>query len=57
MAYERLNAGNAELLLIGHQTGTMGWMHSGPTDVMRRNTVALAQAARVTGMPVVLISS
>jgi len=57
MAYERFNASNAAMLLIDHQTGTMGWMHSGPTDVMRRNTVALAQAAKVTGMPVVLTSS
>jgi len=57
MAYERFNASNAAMLLIDHQTGTMGWMHSGPTDVMRRNTLALAKAAQITGMPVVLTSS
>ncbi len=57
MAYERFNASNAAMVLIDHQTGTMGWMHSGPTEVMRRNAVALAQAAKVTGMSVVLTSS
>jgi len=57
MAYERYNSQNAALLLIDHQVGTMGWMHSGPTDVMRRNAIALAQAARTTGMPVVFTSS
>ena len=57
MAYERFNATNAAMLLIDHQVGTMQWMHSGPTDVMKRNTVALAKAASVTGMPVVLTSS
>jgi nicotinamidase-related amidase len=57
MAYERYNSQNAALLMIDHQVGTMGWMHSGPTDVMRRNAIALAQAARTTGMPVVFTSS
>ncbi len=57
MAYDRYNSQNAALLLIDHQVGTMGWMHSGPTDVMQRNTIALARAAQVTGMPVVLTSS
>lgn len=57
MAYERYNSQNTALLLIDHQVGTMGWMHSGPTDVMQRNTIALAQAAKITGMPVVLTSS
>ena len=57
MAYDRYNSENAALLLIDHQVGTMGWMHSGPTDVMQRNTIALARAAQITGMPVVLTSS
>ena len=57
MAYERYNAQNTAMLLIDHQVGTMQWMHSGPTAVMRRNTLALAQAARVAGMPVVMTSS
>jgi len=41
MAYERFNATNAAMRLIDHQLGTMQWMHSGPTDVMKRNTIAL----------------
>ena len=57
MSYERLNADNAAMLLSDHQVGTMGWMHSGPTEVMRRNAEALAKAAKITGMPVVLTSS
>jgi len=57
MSYERFNATNAAMLLIDHQLGTMQWMHSGPTEVMKRNTIALAKAAKVTGMPVVLTSS
>ena len=57
MAYERYNASNAAMLLIDHQVGTMQWMHSGPTDVMKRNTLALAKAAGVTGMPLVMTSS
>ncbi len=57
MAYERYNAQNTAMLLIDHQVGTMQWMHSGPTEVMQRNTLALAKAARVAGMPVVMTSS
>ena len=57
MPHERYNAENAALLLIDHQVGTAGWMHSGSRDEMKRNTLALAKAARATGMPVVITSS
>ncbi len=57
MAHERFNASNAALLLIDHQVGTAGWMHSGSRDDMKRNTLALAKAAAATGMPVVMTSS
>ncbi len=57
MAHERFNASNAALLLIDHQVGTAGWMHSGSPDDMKRNTLALAKAAVATGMPVVMTSS
>lgn len=57
MPYQRWNSENSALLLIDHQEGTSGWMHSGPVDVMRRNAIALAKAAAVTGMPVVMTSS
>lgn len=57
MTYQRWNSENSALLLIDHQEGTAGWMHSGPVDVMRRNAIAVAKAASVTGMPVVMTSS
>ncbi len=57
MAHERFNAENATMLLIDHQVGTAGWMHSGSREDMKRNTLALAKAASATGMPVVLTSS
>lgn len=57
MTYARWNAKNSALLLIDHQVGTAGWMHSGPVDVMKRNAIALAKAAAITGMPVVMTSS
>ncbi len=57
MAHERYNAGNAAMLLIDHQVGTAGWMHSGSREEMKRNTLALAKAAAATGMPVVMTSS
>jgi len=57
MAHERYNADNAAMLLIDHQVGTAGWMHSGSREEMKRNTLALAKAAKATGMPVVMTSS
>ncbi|MBE0359139.1 isochorismatase family protein [Pseudoalteromonas aliena] len=57
MAHKRYNSDNAVMLLIDHQVGTAGWMNSGPVEVMKRNTLALAKAAAALGMPVVLTSS
>jgi nicotinamidase-related amidase len=57
MPHERYNSDNAAMLLIDHQIGTAGWMHSGSREEMKRNTLALAKAARATGMPVVMTSS
>ncbi len=57
MAHDRCNADTAALLLIDHQVGTAGWMHSGPREEMKRNTLALAKAARALGMPAILTSS
>ncbi|NKC33876.1 isochorismatase family protein [Falsiroseomonas selenitidurans] len=45
------------LLLIDHQVGTMQLIKNIPLDVARRNTLALAKAARILGLPVVLTSS
>lgn len=57
MGYERWNAGNAALLLIDHQVGTIGWMHSATKSEVMRNTLALAKAAKAVGMKTVLTSS
>ena len=57
MAYKRFNADNAALLLIDHQVGTIEWMHSAPKDEVKRNTLAVAKAAKAVGMPVLLTSS
>ena len=57
MAHKRYNADNAVMLLIDHQEGTAGWMHSGSVKVMRRHTIALAKAAAALSMPVILTSS
>ncbi|MCZ6691113.1 MAG: isochorismatase family protein [Planctomycetota bacterium] len=57
MAYERWNADNAALLLIDHQVGTIGWMHSTTKSELKRNTLALARSAKAVGMRTVLTSS
>ncbi len=57
MPYQRWNSENSAMLLIDHQVGTAGWMHSGPIEVMKRNAIAVAKAAAITGMPVVMTSS
>jgi nicotinamidase-related amidase len=57
MAYERFNAKNAAMLLIDHQIGTIGWMHSAPHDEVKRYTLALAKAAKAAEMEVILTSS
>ncbi len=57
MSYERFNAKNTAMLLIDHQVGTINWMHSAPHDEVKRNTLALAKAAKAAGMKVVLTSS
>lgn len=45
------------LLLIDHQVGTMQLIKNIPLDAVKRNTLALAKAAKILGMPVVLTSS
>lgn len=57
MTYEKFTADNAAMLLIDHQTGTMGWVKSIAFDEMKRNALALAQAAKILKLPVVLTSS
>lgn len=48
---------NAAMLLIDHQVGTMGWVKSADLAEVKKNTLALARAAKETGMPLILTSS
>lgn len=50
-------ASDSALLLIDHQVGTMQLIKNFPVEVAKRNTLALAKAARILGLPVVLTSS
>ncbi len=50
-------AEDTALVLIDHQIGTMQLIKNISLDVVTRNTVALAQTAKILGMPVVLTSS
>jgi nicotinamidase-related amidase len=45
------------LLLIDHQVGTMQLIKNLSLEAVTRNTLALAKAAKILGMPVVLTSS
>ncbi|MDX2205978.1 MAG: isochorismatase family protein [Hyphomicrobiaceae bacterium] len=49
--------GNAAMLLIDHQVGTVKLAISTPYDELMRNTRALARTAVEAGMPLVLTSS
>ncbi len=50
-------AADCALLLIDHQVGTMQLIKNIPLDVAKRNTVALAKAAKILDIPVILTSS
>jgi nicotinamidase-related amidase len=45
---------NSILLLIDHQVGTMKLIKNIPLEVVKRNTLALAKAAKILKIPVVL---
>lgn len=57
MNFKRFTGGDAALLLVDHQVGTMGWVQSIPFDEMKRHALMLAKTAKILGMPVVLTSS
>lgn len=57
MIYRKFTAGNAAMLLIDHQVGTMSWVNSIPFEDMKRNALMLAEVARIYKLPVVLTSS
>lgn len=48
---------NAALLLIDHQVGTMQLIKNLDVEVVKRNTLALAKAAKILKLPVILTSS
>jgi nicotinamidase-related amidase len=48
---------NSAMVLIDHQVKTMSWTHSLDINIVRRNTLKLAQIAKALEMPVVLTSS
>ena len=48
---------NAAMVLIDHQVGTMSWTHSIDINIVRKNTLKLAQIAKALEMPVVLTAS
>lgn len=50
-------ADSTALLLIDHQIGTMQLIKNLDVGLVRRNTLALAKAAKILGVPVVLTSS
>lgn len=48
---------NSALLLIDHQVGTMQLIKNLDLEVVRRNTLALAKAAKILNLPVIFTSS
>lgn len=57
MHTKAFNPDNAAMLLIDHQTGTMGWTHSHDINLVKQNAIKLAKIAKALNFPVVLTSS
>ena len=56
-AKDKFRSDEVAMLLIDHQVGTMGWVHSISFDDMKDNTLLLAKTAKVLKIPTVLTSS
>ena len=54
---EKLTSKNTAMLLIDHQIGTMGWVHSDDLERIKLHTTVLAKAAKALDIPIVLTSS
>ena len=54
---DRLTADNCAMLLIDHQTGTMLGVQDIRLDQFKSNVLALAQTAKVHGLPTVITAS
>lgn len=48
---------NTAVVLIDHQVGTCGWVHSIDAAILKKNVKILATFATQMGMPLVLTSS
>lgn len=57
MSEQSFTPANTAMLLIDHQVGTMGWVHSIEFDELKANALALAKAAKALDIPLVLTSS
>ena len=55
--FPTFTAADTALLLVDHQVGTMKLIRNIPVEVVKRNTLALAKAARILNLPVILTSS
>jgi nicotinamidase-related amidase len=56
--FEQLTPGNAAMLLIDHQVGTMNFgIRDLEPVILKNNTLWLAEAAKVFGLPVILTTS
>jgi nicotinamidase-related amidase len=53
----KVNRSDSAMVLIDHQTGTMGWIGSIPLETIKANTRALAKVAMALDMPIVFTSS
>lgn len=51
------NIDDTAVVLIDHQIGTCGWVHSIDKDLLEKNVNILASFATATKMPLVLTSS
>lgn len=56
-AKDKFRSNEVAILLIDHQVGTMGWVHSIPFEDMKQNTLLLAKTAKFLKIPAVLTSS
>lgn len=48
---------NSAMILIDHQTGTMGWTHSHDINRVKQNAIKLGKIAKGLNMPTLLTSS
>jgi hypothetical protein len=51
------NIEDTAVVLIDHQIGTCGWVHSIDANILEKNVKILATFATATKMPLVLTSS